>query len=198
MFDKIIEDKNVIIYILSLYLRLDYKIIEENIVFDKDIILFNNTIVKLTLSDNINLKKINSTKFKYLEINFVQNYNAFFEEMIHIKRFDNVEIHYINLEIVLRQIYSKSRNELNSFERFIILMTSSNRTEIKSIINNKYLYNVYKMLLELNTEQIKLEYEKDVKEIIDFDYYKKEIIDEIRSRLIKYLDESKVEEVLEL
>jgi len=197
-FYKIIENKTIFMYILSLYLKIDYKIIEENIIFDESTIIYNDTIVKITLSNYVNLKKINSTKFKYLEINFVKNYNAFFEDMIYVKKFDNVEVHYINLEVILKQIYSKNRIELNNFERLIILLTTTNRYEMKSVINNKYLYFIYKKTLELNNKEIRLEYQKDIKEIVDFDYYKREIINEIKLRLIKYLDIAKVEEVLDL
>lgn len=197
-FYKIIENKTIFMYILSLYLKIDYKIIEENIIFDESTIIYNDTIVKITLSNYVNLKKINSTKFKYLEINFVKNYNAFFEDMIYVKKFDNVEVHYINLEVILKQIYSKNRIELNNFERLIILLTTTNRDEMKSVINNKYLYFIYKKTLELNNKEIRLEYQKDIKEIVDFDYYKREIINEIKLRLIKYLDIAKVEEVLDL
>jgi len=197
-FYKIIENKTIFMYILSLYLKIDYKIIEENIIFDESTIIYNDTIVKITLSNYVNLKKINSTKFKYLEINFVKNYNAFFEDMIYVKKFDNVEVHYINLEVILKQIYSKNRIELNNFERLIILLTTTNRYEMKSVINNKYLYFIYKKTLELNNKEIRLEYQKDIKEIVDFDYYKREIINQIKLRLIKYLDIAKVEEVLDL
>ena len=192
------HNRETIIYVLSLYLRIDYKIIEENIIFDDKIYLFNKYIVNITVSDYINLKKFDSTKFKYLEINFVINNSDFFEETIYVKQFDNVEIHYINLEIILRNIYNKSKIELNDFERFIILITSSNRDEIKSVINNKNLYIMYKNMLELNTNEIKMLYENDIKEKVDFESYKKQIILEVRRRLIKYLDITKVEEVLDL
>lgn len=197
IFDKILEDKSIVIYILSLCLKVDYKIIEENIIFDNNIILFDK-VIKIGVTDYINLKKINSTNFNYLEINFVKNYSSFYEEMISVKYFDNVEIYYINLEIILNNIHNKSRLELNSFERFIVLITSTSREEMKNVINDKYLYLIYKKLLVLNTNNIKIEYKNDIKEVIDFSYYKKEIINEIRSRLIKYLDVRKVEEVLDL
>lgn len=197
IFDKIIEDRSIVIYILSLCLKVDYKIIEENIKFNNNIVLFDK-VIKIDVTDYINLKRINSTNFKYLEINFVKNYSSFYEEMISVKCFDNVEIYYINLEIILNNIHNKSRLELNKFERFIVLITSTSRDEIKSVITDKYLYLIYKKLLLLNTNSVKIDYENDMKELIDFSYYKKEIINEIRSRLIKYLDVSKVEEVLDL
>ena len=181
-----------------MYLKADYKIIEENIIFKDNIILFNKYIVKITISDYINEKKVNSTNFKYVEINFVKNYNNFYEEMIYVKSFDNVEIHYINIELVLRQIYNKTKLELNEFERFIILITSTTRDEMKDIINNKYLYNIYKTLLKINSRELQIEYENDIKEMVDLNYYKNEFINEIKYRLIKYLDNDTIEEVLQL
>ena len=152
--------------------------------------------VKITITRHINLKKINTTNFKYLEINFV--IDSYSNSLIDTKFFDNISIYYINIDVILKQIYSKSKIELNNFERFIILISTIRKEEMMDVINNKYLYYIYKKRMKMNTKNYEKSYVKDYRETIDFEFYKNEVIKDIKEKLKYYLDSETIEEVFDM
>ena len=191
----IINDEVIYAYIISLVLKRDYNIIKENFVYTNKV-LFNEYMVKITITRHINLKKINTTNFKYLEINFV--IDSYSNSLIDTKFFDNISIYYINIDIILKQIYSKSKIELNNFERFIILISTIRKEEMMDVINNKYLYYIYKKRMKMNTKNYEKSYVKDYRETIDFEFYKNEVIKDIKEKLKYYLDSETIEEVFDM
>ena len=195
IFYRIINDEVIYAYIISLVLKRDYNIIKENFVYTNKV-LFNEYMVKITITRHINLKKINTTNFKYLEINFV--IDSYSNSLIETKFFDNISIYYINIDIILKQIYSKSKIELNNFERFIILISTIRKEEMMDVINNKYLYYIYKKRMKMNTKNYEKSYIKDYREIIDFEFYKNEVIKDIKEKLKYYLDSETIEEVFDM
>ena len=195
IFYRIINDEVIYAYIISLVLKRDYNIIRENFVYTNKV-LFNEYMVKITITRHINLKKINTTNFKYLEINFV--IDSYSNSLIDTKFFDNISIYYINIDVILKQIYSKSKIELNNFERFIILISTIRKEEMMDVINNKYLYYIYKKRMETNTKNYEKSYIKDYREIIDFEFYKNEVIKDIKEKLKYYLDSETIEEVFDM
>lgn len=195
IFYRIINDEVIYAYIISLVLKRDYNIIKENFVYTNKI-LFNEYMVKITITRHINLKKINTTNFKYLEINFV--IDSYSNSLIDTKFFDNISIYYINIDVILKQIYSKSKIELNNFERFIILISTIRKEEMMDVINNKYLYYIYKKRMKMNTKNYEKSYIKDYREIIDFEFYKNEVIKDIKEKLKYYLDSETIEEVFDM
>ncbi len=195
IFYRIINDEVIYAYIISLVLKRDYNIIKENFVYTNKV-LFNEYMVKITITRHINLKKINTTNFKYLEINFV--IDSYSNSLIDTKFFDNISIYYINIDIILKQIYSKSKIELNNFERFIILISTIRKEEMMDVINNKYLYYIYKKRMKMNTKNYEKSYIKDYREIIDFEFYKNEVIKDIKEKLKYYLDSETIEEVFDM
>lgn len=195
IFYRIINDEVIYAYIISLVLKRDYNIIKENFVYTNKV-LFNEYMVKITITRHINLKKINTTNFKYLEINFV--IDSYSNSIIDTKFFDNISIYYINIDIILKQIYSKSKIELNNFERFIILISTIRKEEMMDVINNKYLYYIYKKRMKMNTKNYEKSYVKDYRETIDFEFYKNEVIKDIKEKLKYYLDSETIEEVFDM
>lgn len=195
IFYRIINDEVIYAYIISLVLKRDYNIIRENFVYTNKV-LFNEYMVKITITRHINLKKINTTNFKYLEINFV--IDSYSNSLIDTKFFDNISIYYINIDIILKQIYSKSKIELNNFERFIILISTIRKEEMVDVINNKYLYYIYKKRMKMNTKNYEKSYVKDYRETIDFEFYKNEVIKDIKEKLKYYLDGETIEEVFDM
>lgn len=195
IFYRIINDEVIYAYIISLVLKRDYNIIRENFVYTNKV-LFNEYMVKITITRHINLKKINTTNFKYLEINFV--IDSYSNSLIDTKFFDNISIYYINIDVILKQIYSKSKIELNNFERFIILISTIRKEEMMDVINNKYLYYIYKKRMKTNTKNYEKSYIKDYREIIDFEFYKNEVINDIKEKLKYYLDGETIEEVFDM
>ena len=195
IFYRIINDEVIYAYIISLVLKRDYNIIKENFVYTNKV-LFNEYMVKITITRHINLKKINTTNFKYLEINFVIDYYS--NSLIDTKFFDNISIYYINIDVILKQIYSKSKIELNNFERFIILISTIRKEEMMDVINNKYLYYIYKKRMKMNTKNYEKSYVKDYRETIDFEFYKNEVIKDIKEKLKYYLDSETIEEVFDM
>ncbi len=195
IFYRIINDEVIYAYIISLVLKRDYNIIKENFVYTNKV-LFNEYMVKITITRHINLKKINTTNFKYLEINFV--IDSYSNSLIDTKFFDNISIYYINIDIILKQIYSKSKIELNNFERFIILISTIRKEEMMDVINNKYLYYIYKKRMKMNTKNYEKSYVKDYRETIDFEFYKNEVIKDIKEKLKYYLDSETIEEVFDM
>ena len=195
IFYRIINDEVIYAYIISLVLKRDYNIIRENFVYTNKV-LFNEYMVKITITRHINLKKINTTNFKYLEINFV--IDSYSNSLIDTKFFDNISIYYINIDVILKQIYSKSKIELNNFERFIILISTIRKEEMMDVINNKYLYYIYKKRMKMNTKNYEKSYIKDYREIIDFEFYKNEVIKDIKEKLKYYLDSETIEEVFDM
>ncbi len=195
IFYRIINDEVIYAYIISLVLKRDYNIIKENFVYTNKV-LFNEYMVKITITRHINLKKINTTNFKYLEINFV--IDSYSNSLIDTKFFDNISIYYINIDVILKQIYSKSKIELNNFERFIILISTIRKEEMMDVINNKYLYYIYKKRMKMNTKNYEKSYIKDYREIIDFEFYKNEVIKDIKEKLKYYLDSETIEEVFDM
>ena len=195
IFYRIINDEVIYAYIISLVLKRDYNIIKENFVYTNKV-LFNEYMVKITITRHINLKKINTTNFKYLEINFV--IDSYSNSLIDTKFFDNISIYYINIDIILKQIYSKSKIELHNFERFIILISTIRKEEMMDVINNKYLYYIYKKRMKMNTKNYEKSYVKDYRETIDFEFYKNEVIKDIKEKLKYYLDSETIEEVFDM
>ena len=195
IFYRIINDEVIYAYIISLVLKRDYNIIKENFVYTNKV-LFNEYMVKITITRHINLKKINTTNFKYLEINFV--IDSYSNSLIDTKVFDNISIYYINIDVILKQIYSKSKIELNNFERFIILISTIRKEEMMDVINNKYLYYIYKKRMKMNTKNYEKSYVKDYRETIDFEFYKNEVIKDIKEKLKYYLDSETIEEVFDM
>lgn len=195
IFYRIINDEVIYAYIISLVLKKDYNIIKENFVYTNKV-LFNEYMVKITITRHINLKKINTTNFKYLEINFV--IDSYSNSLIDTKFFDNISIYYINIDVILKQIYSKSKIELNNFERFIILISTIRKEEMMDVINNKYLYYIYKKRMKMNTKNYEKSYVKDYRETIDFEFYKNEVIKDIKEKLKYYLDSETIEEVFDM
>ncbi|MCI5879918.1 MAG: hypothetical protein MRZ34_03960 [Bacillales bacterium] len=195
IFYRIINDEVIYAYIISLVLKRDYNIIKENFVYTNKV-LFNEYMVKITITRHINLKKINTTNFKYLEINFV--IDSYSNSLIDTKFFDNISIYYINIDVILKQIYSKSKIELNNFERFIILISTIRKEEMMDVINNKYLYYIYKKRMKMNTKNYEKSYVKDYRETIDFEFYKNEVIKDIKEKLKYYLDSETIEEVFDM
>ena len=195
IFYRIINDEVIYAYIISLVLKRDYNINKENFVYTNKV-LFNEYMVKITITRHINLKKINTTNFKYLEINFV--IDSYSNSLIDTKFFDNISIYYINIDIILKQIYSKSKIELNNFERFIILISTIRKEEMMDVINNKYLYYIYKKRMKMNTKNYEKSYVKDYRETIDFEFYKNEVIKDIKEKLKYYLDSETIEEVFDM
>ena len=195
IFYRIINDEVIYAYIISLVLKRDYNIIKENFVYTNKV-LFNEYMVKITITRHINLKKINTTNFKYLEINFV--IDSYSNSLIDTKFFDNISIYYINIDVILKQIYSKSKIELNNFERFIILISTIRKEEMMNVINNKYLYYIYKKRMKMNTKNYEKSYVKDYRETIDFEFYKNEVIKDIKEKLKYYLDSETIEEVFDM
>lgn len=195
IFYRIINDEVIYAYIISLVLKRDYNIIKENFVYTNKV-LFNEYMVKITITRHINLKKINTTNFKYLEINFV--IDSYSNSLIDTKFFDNISIYYINIDVILKQIYSKSKIELNNFERFIILISTIRKEEMMDVINNKYLYYIYKKRMKMNTKNYEKSYIKDYRETIDFEFYKNEVIKDIKEKLKYYLDSETIEEVFDM
>ena len=195
IFYRIINDEVIYAYIISLVLKRDYNIIKENFVYTNKV-LFNEYMVKITITRHINLKKINTTNFKYLEINFV--IDSYSNSLIDTKFFDNISIYYINIDVILKQIYSKSKIELNNFERFIILISTIRKEEMMDVINNKYLYYIYKKRMKMNTKNYEKSYVKDYRETIDFEFYKNEVIKDITEKLKYYLDSETIEEVFDM
>ena len=195
IFYRIINDEVIYAYIISLVLKRDYNIIKENFVYTNKV-LFNEYMVKITITRHINLKKINTTNFKYLEINFV--IDSYSNSLIDTKFFDNISIYYINIDVILKQIYSKSKIELNNFERFIILISKIRKEEMMDEINNKYLYYIYKKRMKMNTKNYEKSYVKDYRETIDFEFYKNEVIKDIKEKLKYYLDSETIEEVFDM
>ena len=195
IFYRIINDEVIYAYIISLVLKRDYNIIKENFVYTNKV-LFNEYMVKITITRHINLKKINTTNFKYLEINFV--IDSYSNSLIDTKFFDNISIYYINIDIILKQIYSKSKIELNNFERFIILISTIRKEEMMDVINNKYLYYIYKKRMKMNTKNYEKSYVKDYRETIDFEFYKNEVIKDIKEKVKYYLDSETIEEVFDM
>ena len=195
IFYRIINDEVIYAYIISLVLKRDYNIIKENFVYTNKV-LFNEYMVKITITRHINLKKINTTNFKYLEINFV--IDSYSNSLINTKFFDNISIYYINIDVILKQIYSKSKIELNNFERFIILISTIRKEEMMDVINNKYLYYIYKKRMKMNTKNYEKSYVKDYRETIDFEFYKNEVIKDIKEKLKYYLDSETIEEVFDM
>ena len=195
IFYRIINDEVIYAYIISLVLKRDYNIIKENFVYTNKV-LFNEYMVKITITRHINLKKINTTNFKYLEINFV--IDSYSNSLIDTKFFDNISIYYINIDIILKKIYSKSKIELNNFERFIILISTIRKEEMMDVINNKYLYYIYKKRMKMNTKNYEKSYVKDYRETIDFEFYKNEVIKDIKEKLKYYLDSETIEEVFDM
>ena len=195
IFYRIINDEVIYAYIISLVLKRDYNIIKENFVYTNKV-LFNEYMVKITITRHINLKKINTTNFKYLEINFV--IDSYSNSLIDTKFFDNISIYYINIDVILKQIYSKSKIELNNFERFIILISTIRKEEMMDVINNTYLYYIYKKRMKMNTKNYEKSYVKDYRETIDFEFYKNEVIKDIKEKLKYYLDSETIEEVFDM
>ena len=195
IFYRIINDEVIYAYIIRLVLKRDYNIIKENFVYTNKV-LFNEYMVKITITRHINLKKINTTNFKYLEINFV--IDSYSNSLIDTKFFDNISIYYINIDVILKQIYSKSKIELNNFERFIILISTIRKEEMMDVINNKYLYYIYKKRMKMNTKNYEKSYVKDYRETIDFEFYKNEVIKDIKEKLKYYLDSETIEEVFDM
>ena len=131
-----------------------------------------------------------------MEINFV--IDSYSNSLIDTKFFDNISIYYINIDVILKQIYSKSKIELNNFERFIILISTIRKEEMMDVINNKYLYYIYKKRMKMNTKNYEKSYVIDYRETIDFEFYKNEVIKDIKEKLKYYLDSETIEEVFDM
>ena len=66
------------------------------------------------------------------------------------------------------------------------------------VINNKYLYYIYKKRMKMNTKNYEKSYVKDYRKTIDFEFYKNEVIKDIKEKLKYYLDSETIEEVFDM